>query len=374
MQPIIMLSPVGTSLLTNSADDQTRTLLNRCANMREAELNDDERDRIRQRAAEVRPRLLDGDVEAQRRASAEINGIITYYLSRSRQADARDVHALVVTDTYEGSTCADMVECYLRNVRSQAVVVRLQPTDLSTRDRFCFARGMAHVVEWCADTLPAYREQGYRVVFNLTGGFKSVVAYLNTLGMLYADEITYLFEPPSVELITIPRLPIRLDAEEAVRQHAVTLALLAEALLMDRNETAGIPELFLDEDEQGRVTISTWGLAIWRQYRRKLFEERLLEWPHLRYASSFRQDFERYRELRECLQCALAKVSGLLREHPGDLAVLGRDGGLQYETYARCAPVGHFRISEGDRVSCEPCDDGLLLRHFGPHDYVNRNL
>jgi hypothetical protein len=50
------------------------------------------------------------------------------------------------------------------------------------------------VIRWCQDTLPGYRESGYHIVFNLTGGFKSIQGWMQTLGMFYADEIVYIFE------------------------------------------------------------------------------------------------------------------------------------------------------------------------------------
>ena len=51
--------------------------------------------------------------------------------------------------------------------------------------------------------MPGYRQSHYRVVFNLVGGFKSLQGYMNTLGMFYADEIIYIFEAPTADLIRI---------------------------------------------------------------------------------------------------------------------------------------------------------------------------
>jgi hypothetical protein len=47
------------------------------------------------------------------------------------------------------------------------------------------------------------------VVFNLTGGFKSLNGYLQTVAMISADRCAFLFEG-APELMEIPRLPVRL--------------------------------------------------------------------------------------------------------------------------------------------------------------------
>lgn len=72
----------------------------------------------------------------------------------------------------------------------------------------------------------------------------------------------------------------------------------------------------------------------------------------------------------------LARVSVLLDE--GGVARLKQDGGLQYEDYqnrrsADGRPIGHFRLTQGRRVSCIAEGGSLRLRHFGAHDQVNNN-
>jgi hypothetical protein len=77
------------------------------------------------------------------------------------------------------------------------------------------------------------------------------------------------------------------------------------------------------------------------------------------------------------LQETLAKVSRLLAEGGGSTQPLKQDGGLQYEDFKSRAenghPIGHFRVTQSVRVSCIARDGGLLLRHFGAHDFVNDN-
>ncbi|MGH8009494.1 MAG: putative CRISPR-associated protein, partial [Candidatus Binatia bacterium] len=73
----------------------------------------------------------------------------------------------------------------------------------------------------------------------------------------------------------------------------------------------------------------------------------------------------------------LAKVAGLLDGHRGDTASLKKDGGLQYDVYTgrktvEGNPIGHFRVSQGRRVSCVAESGVLCLRRYGEHT-VNDN-
>jgi CRISPR/Cas system-associated protein Csm6 len=56
------------------------------------------------------------------------------------------------------------------------------------------------------------------VVFNLTGGFKSVQGFLQAISSFYADETIYIFQFSS-ELLQIPRLPIKLDTQGIIDEN-----------------------------------------------------------------------------------------------------------------------------------------------------------
>lgn len=189
----VFISPVGTSLLTNGASNSTEigSLLLATANLREDEIGPDQLRRIKERCDEVRKVLSMADSAATvRRLSAELNGIYTYCgLKRVGGADEvkRDLHFLIATDTFQGRMTAEIVQEHILSLGAGAQV--LCPPNLSAKDRGGFAAGVTDLIKWCEETLPGYGASGYRVIFNLVGGFKGVQGYLNTLGMFYADEI-----------------------------------------------------------------------------------------------------------------------------------------------------------------------------------------
>ncbi len=284
------------------------------------------------------------------------------------------MHYLIATDTALGRQAAEVIGAFLRE---NGLIVNIYvPDDLSTATPVVFSRGMKELIRWCEDTLPGYRNSGYRVVFNLTAAFKSLQGYLNIMGMFYADEMVYIFETGS-RLLSIPPLPLEVDIG-VLREHRLELAMMAQGHIFSQEQVPSIPTGLLDIDEQGHASLSDWGLLIWNRIRRELLGDDLLPFPRLQYTDTFRRDFKQASSAdRVELQEVLAKVSGLLEGYRGDTAPLKRDGGLRYDVYSGKTtkdgrPIGHFRVSQSRRVSCTVEDGALRLRRYGEHS-INDN-
>lgn len=377
---VLMVSTVGTSLLTNQATDECRSLLARTANLEEHELTAEQKAAIDARCAEVQSRLAeDKGPDEWRRASAEINGILSYLERMGRHLPGRgDQHVLVGTKTYQGQMTVRMVEEFLR--RFGCSVDRVKTDELSTKNREEFLSGLARMAEWCHSQLAGYRQAGFKVVFNLTGGFKGVQGCLTALGMFYADEVVYIFE--GSDLIVIPHLPIRLDALDEARHNALAFGLLEHGdLIVDALTGAGVrfdpnSAMFevVGEGSERMVGLSAWGKIVWNQHSKDVLSEKLLDWPYLTYSDRFREGFERYSGERAELQEKLAEISYVLLESGGNFGKLrGRGGRLNYDKLDRHPGYDHFRVTDNFRVSCRPVEGKLLLCRFGPHDDVNNN-
>lgn len=365
-RPRVIVSTVGTSMLTNGAPQELRSLLIRTANTVESQLNQKDRAAIAARADEVRTLMAGASQELAQKQSAEMNGVVRLGLSGA------DVHYLIATDTLQGRLCAEIAADWIRTFGAPATPQPIR--GLTTADTESFSAGINSLLLWCDDTLPACRAQQRRVVFNLVGGFKAMQAYLQALGMFYADEIVYIFESGH-DLIRIPRLPVTWD-HESLREHAAIVARLAhDADDVTPDMVERIPEAYLEIivcDGRPIVALSTWGLAAWLQHRSEILSGDLLDQPGLAYQESFRKDYEQLddREARWRIQDALAKVSVMFAGN-GLPALVG--GGIQYDKYAQHPGIDHFRVSQNLRVSCEVEGNRLILRHCGHHDYVTRN-
>jgi putative CRISPR-associated protein (TIGR02619 family) len=278
----------------------------------------------------------------------------------------QDMHWLIATDTAQGEETAKIVKAFLLSQGLGAEIYT--PKGLSTASTRSFSDGIDKLLTELKTMIEGYQ----KVCFNLVGGFKSLQAYLNTIGMFYADEIIYIFEGVNSEVIKIPRLPIKID-ETVIEPYTLVMALMAVGVEFNRSEIDIQEALIFEVD--GEVTLSNWGTLIWDKTKTKLLSGELLNFPKLRYERSFVQDYQKVKnpDERVKLQETLAKVSKLLSQSKNGVQALKGDGGVQLETYKN-TNIDHFWVNLSMRVSCKLVDgDNLSLRHYGTHDHVERS-
>ena len=375
-----VLSTIGTSILTNFIDKTNfgesnwQGMLRDSANLKPDELSQETTEVIETLADRALTQLLEDDAATNRRISAELNGIYGIYEGQLPR-DSQDQHYLICTDTAQGQKTGKLIQDFLENKGFQAGIVT--PAGLSTQGPESFSAGAKELIRWLEENVPWRRDMGYRVIFNLVGGFKSLQGYMNTFGAFYADEVVYIFEAPTADLIKIPRLPIQIDTT-VIQNHRVQFAMMDAEKLYPVEELEGIPETLLDfvkENGQTYAGLSAWGQLIWNRTKSDLLTKELLNFPRLEYQRTFRNDFNNETETkaRFRLQETLAKVAYLLEQSNGNRAPLMRDGGLQFEKFTNIEDIYKFRIDRAVRVSCSVSEGGLNLRHYGHKNYVYRN-
>jgi putative CRISPR-associated protein (TIGR02619 family) len=361
-----IISTIGTSLLTNGAQPETVTLLRATANFALKDYSPEQLCKVDEREQEVRRQLEASSKGDVRRKSAELNGILAL-----AESDTEDIHYLLYTDTYQGQQAMVIVWDWLISNGHQTVVPQ-RMDGLNTASQEEFASGIDSLLYWCHQTVPELRRQEYRITFNLVGGFKSLQAYAQTLGMVYADEICYIFESADSPLLRIPRLPVRFD-DEPLKRHAAVITRMASAGENVRvSDIPDMPEAYL-EIVDSMATLSVWGKLAWLQAKRAVLGGELMAQPGLVFESDFKRDYTNRQDPddRVALQESLSQAAYCWGA--GGLAALRAHTGLLYETYAGKNSIGHFRVNQGFRVSCTVNDGKLRLRHYGPHDYVNQN-
>lgn len=368
--PNIIVSTVGTSLLTNQINPKNEEERNWNQQLRDhanckEETPDSVKAIINTLKERARESLATVTIAKIRRSSAELNGIYGLYTENLSQGQ-QDLHFLIATDTLQGQTTAEVVEEFLRSQGLQAS--SYTPAGLSTATTQSFAEGMDDLIVWLQKTVKPLRGN-YKVYFNLVGSFKSLQGYMNTIGMFYADAILYIFEGHNSELITIPRLPIEVDTQ-LLAPHTVALALMDAGAGLSADETRGIPEAMLGEC-QGKKVLSTWGTLTWDEAKASLLSQKLLSFPKLIYADTFHADYNRVKNPKQQveLQQDLAKISRILQESSGDTRSLRS---LDYSPYQNSDGIDHFRVNLSLRVSCRKVQNGLELRYYGTHDHVER--
>jgi putative CRISPR-associated protein (TIGR02619 family) len=373
----IILSTVGTSLLTNQIDRQNEgswfKQLSDSSNLSPNNIPAEVAEIIEKLKDRATRKLKQGNVATIRRASAELNGIYGIY-HNDLSLGKRDMHYLIATDTAQGRATGEIIKSFLldRGLSADLYI----PSGLSTASTASFSEGIDDLLAWLRENIYHGYKNTHKIYFNLVGGFKSMQGYMNTLGMFYADAIVYIFEGQNSELITIPRLPLSIKVDRAtIEPYKLQLALMNVGADLKISEAEGIPEalVYALDDE---MTLSTWGKLVWGECKDEILAQELLSFRYLTYEPSFIEDYNKTKDdsKRVKLQETLAKVSQLLITHQGDRSILRKDGGILYETYTgKHSNIDHFRITQNNRVSCIPKEDGLLLRHYGEHDYVNNN-
>ena len=371
-----VLSTIGTSILTNLIDRGNAAegtwfgVLRDSANLKPEELDKGAETVINTLADRALEKLLENDIKTNRRISAELNGIYGIYDGQLPE-NSSDQHYLICTDTAQGQQTGKLIGDFLMDRFSAVNIVT--PSQLSTKDTEVFATGTKELIKWLEENVPWRRESGYRVIFNLVGGFKSLQGYMQTFGAFYADEIVYIFEGSS-DLIKIPCLPIRVDTT-VIQRHRTQFAMMTAGTMYPIDELTGVPGTLLEiveDEDQICAGLSAWGELIWNQTKSNLLTKELLQFQRLEYADSFIDDHNNTRDngARVTLQETLAKIAFTLEKNEGNPIALFQ-GGLRFEKFKTHTDIYRFRITQSIRASCKVEADGLILVHYGQHEYVD---
>ncbi|MEI6706056.1 MAG: putative CRISPR-associated protein [Methylococcales bacterium] len=281
---IYMLSLCGTSLLTNLSNNDERKLVFKYANVKKCEdVPDEDKIVLIFLIENAKNKIINADINLAMQMSAELNGIIKYYQNNLQPNG--DYHLLLCTDTWLGQKTAELVKIWLTG-KGFTVEVKRQ-ADLQTEDLSAFQCALSDIVKWCDQTVLSYQTAGYKIVFNLTGGFKSVQGFLQTLATFYADETIYIFETAK-ELLRIPRLPVEMAATPIVEKNLKVFRRLAMDLDISELGALNIPEtLLLKIDNE--FTLSPWGEIVWQQSKKEIYSKQLNPSPSkkIQFAESF---------------------------------------------------------------------------------------
>ena len=269
----LVISLCGTSILTNRSNVETRELISRHANQTDGgAIPETDRKTLEQRILAAMDSLSSVKVEEAAKVSAELNAITSFY-GKQLAAGRGDHHLLMCSDTWLGEQAAELVRNWLTE---HGLTVELhKQSDLQTGDMTAFQLALSDMVKVLSDMSDKYRDSGYHVVFNLTGGFKSVQGFMQTLAMIYADESVYIFESGG-ELLRIPRLPLKLSAQNELRKHLPVFRRLQMNLSLMHGELTDVSNIFYLNLGQ-EYAFSAWGEIIWRQHKREIYGEKV--WP-----------------------------------------------------------------------------------------------
>jgi putative CRISPR-associated protein (TIGR02619 family) len=263
----LIVTTCGTSLLTDQAGE-TAALLRETGHMRPGEVVGDQLTTLQRHIAARAARLDAADLAAAATLCAELRGLSMHGSLGSAE---RTHHVLIASDTWQGDAASSMLEAWLarRTTVERHVIPGLLPADMTE-----FGAALSELARLCLELVEGYRAAGYRITFNLNGGFKSVQGFMQSLGCLCADECIYVFET-GTELMRIPRLPLTLDPAAAIGRHLPLVRAMANGRAQPVAEVAGIPETLLLVVD-GAALLSAWGEIMWQACRDQYYAEALL--------------------------------------------------------------------------------------------------
>lgn len=288
IKKLLVLSPVGTSILSNVASSrEAKTWVNIHANAKSTdEIPPQIVEELMSLMNEATHKIKSASLSEVASTSAELNAIIHLYGSQFGEPKQRgDYHLLLSTDTWLGECCAVIASEWLNAQGISNVEVRRQ-RDMRAVSLEELQEAFAEIVRWCDTDLHAFQQNGFRIIFNLTGGFKGIQGFLQTLASFYADETIYIFEKS--DLIRIPRLPIKMDADEFIQRHLSAFRRLSLGLKVSLSDVEGIPEIFLMSMDNA-LALSSWGELVWNQSRRNVYSSTVhpVSSERIRFAKTF---------------------------------------------------------------------------------------
>jgi len=270
----IIICPVGTSILTNGAEPSAKKLLLDYANTKRREdippADAVKLDKvIDDRMAKLK--FMNG--ETAKKASAELHSLLILF---GEEAPApNDVVYLVPTHTYIGRRASELISSYIGKLRVEIKLMEIP--SLQTRSSEDLRSAFSLLVREIVSLHEAYKPMGARFIFNLTGGFKTVVGFLQTLATLYADETVYIFESES-ELMRVPKLPFSLRAEDYIVNQVELWRRLEMGLPVNQELAGTLPgTLYYRIDDS--FMLSEYGEFIWLSLKSDLFSERIYPPP-----------------------------------------------------------------------------------------------
>lgn len=209
----------------------------------------------------VLEKIMNKSDEELPRSSAEINSLVKMGMT----IDDRVV--LIATETIEGKLCAQLVAEILKKKYLCAEVTVEIVEGLQARDGKRFSQvGLKNLVNLIT------RFEHQNVVFNPTGGFKSVVPYITLAGMLFNKPVKYIHEF-SDDLITLVNFPISFDEDLIFKLEEKFALIDLESAICKSDWKKGIDyqtlqraESLIEEIDNG-ITLSGLGLMVWERFK-----------------------------------------------------------------------------------------------------------
>lgn len=200
------------------------------------------------------------------KASAEINSLFRMGIAKG------DKVIFLSSDTDEGEMVATCLKKTLIEMKECSVTVRrikgLQIEDRKIFDQF----GIPNLTDTIIDEVDNHSFQ-FKIVLNITAGYKATVPYLTFIGMIFHLPIRYIFEE-SESIIELPPIPMDFDKERLKRLEPVINYIASDYMHINEfREKVGISYNDIEQDTQDIllkvddfITLRPTGKILYKRY------------------------------------------------------------------------------------------------------------
>lgn len=273
MTQTYIFSTCGTSIFTNNCDEETRKIINLNSNKLENEIEQKDKAIINARIKEVEKLLNEADVEEAKKMSAELNGLLTFiYKNNLYQKKSDLILYFITTHTYIGEKAGELCMKWAEKAGFNKVQSK-KIQDLKTSDINSFNLGLSEMIKFFNEGFFQNKksDKTMKLVFNLSGGFKSVNACVQTIVNGYADEIFFIFET-SDDIMYIPSFPVKWDDNGEIEKNLFQFRKLKLGLMKEKPTIS--PIYWFESD--GEYSLAGWGDYVFESYiKDELYEKKV---------------------------------------------------------------------------------------------------
>lgn len=202
--------------------------------------------------------------------SAEIKSLYKMGLVRE------DRVILITSDTLDGKICANAVRDFMieqkMSLKDRLDIKPIEGLQAEDGKRF-LKKGLKNLLNF----LLKFEHDG-NVIFNSTGGYKSVAPYISIVGMLFNKPVRYIHEN-SEQVLEIAGLPLLLDENLMFKIESKLQKMENETSISIAEWREGIDyhdhrfDSFVEEVADDQVTLSGIGFLLWERFRKDYPQE-----------------------------------------------------------------------------------------------------
>lgn len=279
-----VITTVGTSLFSNS-EKNVMNLDN--IDYNETLFENENVDKVAKKIRELEKVVLEWIKTRDNNTSAEISSLIQIHEQIKEPVEAHLICSYTILSRIAAEVIQKFFEEHYDKDKKKFVKFEIYIVEnLLVTKKDIFKKGIKELFRVFGDDVVKKDCKGKRIwseiIFNITGGYKSVVPYLNILAQLYRLDSYYVFNEDTnttgYELIKLPSLPVNFDLS-IFEDNYLAFELISEKPnkvnfptkhdfleYVSDEEFKQFQDIFLIKEENGKIRLAELGLLLYQAF------------------------------------------------------------------------------------------------------------